>query len=81
MAIDLEKKVRIILATVLDIEENKVEDFERGISTEWDSMAWVNIIGALEDEFEIELQDTDYEKVSSYKMICNLIRDKYIANG
>ncbi len=78
MAIDLEHKVRMIVATVLDIEESKVEDFERGVSTEWDSMAWVNIIAALEEEFEIELQDADYEKVSSYRMICQLIKENYI---
>ena len=69
MQSNLENKVKFILMSILQIEENKVLSAKRGTTTNWDSMAWVNIISALEDEFSIELNEEDYELVSSFELI------------
>lgn len=76
MSSSVEEKVKMILATVLEIEEERVEKAKRGVTVEWDSMAWVNIIAALEDEFDIELNDEEHELVSSFELICDLVRSK-----
>ena len=76
MSTNIEEKVRLILTTILEIDESSVIKAKRGFTTEWDSMAWVNIIAALEDEFDIELNDQDYELASSFELICELVKTK-----
>ena len=76
MSADLEDKVKTILMSILQIEERNITSAKRGFTQEWDSMAWVNIIAALEDEFDIELNDDEYELVTSYELICELIKVK-----
>ena len=76
MSAELEDKVMIILTSILQIEQHKITLAKRGHTPEWDSMAWVNIIAALEDEFDVELNDDEYELVSSYELICELIKVK-----
>ncbi len=76
MASKVEEKIKIILKSILEIEENNIYKAKRGVDPQWDSMAWVNIISALEDEFDIELNDEEYELVSSYDLICELIKTK-----
>ena len=76
MTNDLENRVKCILIAILQVEETYVSTAKRGYTEEWDSMAWVNIISALEDEFDIELSEEEYELVSSYELICELIREK-----
>tara|TARA_Y100001968_G_scaffold327251_1_gene371907 strand:+ start:7695 stop:7931 length:237 start_codon:yes stop_codon:yes gene_type:complete len=73
---DIEEKIKNIMITILQIEEKKLYTVKRGDSPEWDSMAWVNIIAALEDELDIEFNDDEYELVSSYELICELIKIK-----
>ena len=76
MTNDLEDRVKCILIAILQVEETHGPTVKRGYTEEWDSMAWVNIISALEDEFDIELSEEEYELVSSYELICELIREK-----
>ncbi len=71
-----EERIKNILTAILDIDYNDIEKASRGVTTEWDSMAWVNIIAALEDEFDIELNDNDYDLISSYDQILELIKLK-----
>tara|TARA_B100000131_G_C17899701_1_gene525876 strand:+ start:397 stop:642 length:246 start_codon:yes stop_codon:yes gene_type:complete len=76
MQANLEDKVKFILMSILQIEENRVLIAKRGTTSSWDSMAWVNIISAIEDEFGIELNEEDYELVSSFELICELVKVK-----
>ncbi len=76
MEIVIEEKVIIILSKILEIEKEHVKNAKRGLSPEWDSMAWVSIIASLEEEFEIELSENDYEKVASFDLIVEIIKEK-----
>ena len=76
MTNDLEHRVERIMIAILQVDQKEVPTVRRGYTEEWDSMALVNIISALEDEFDLELSEEDYEKVASYQLICDLIRAK-----
>ena len=69
MSGDIEDKIGDILMLYLNMDKNNMLKAKRGISPEWDSMAWVNIIAALQDDFSIDLCEEEYDLISSFDLI------------
>tara|TARA_Y100001968_G_scaffold332132_1_gene389206 strand:- start:8700 stop:8912 length:213 start_codon:yes stop_codon:yes gene_type:complete len=69
MSGDIEDKIGDILMLYLNMDKNNMRKAKRGISPEWDSMAWVNIIAALQDDFSIDLCEEEYDLISSFDLI------------
>lgn len=51
----------------LMVEESILEDLKYQDIAEWDSIGHMNLMAAIEDEFEIELDTDDIVDFSSYK--------------
>jgi acyl carrier protein len=70
-------KIIEIFEDILDIEKGKVnlnstpEDIE-----EWDSVATINIIVAIEDEFKIKFKLKDVQEATSVKDFLELVEVK-----
>ncbi len=74
-----EYKIIEIIADVLEINPNKLNAESNYENTNgWDSMATTNIIVALEDELDIDIELDDAEQFISIKNIVNIIMEKYI---
>lgn len=55
-----EQKLKSIFAEALGVSEEKItKRLQSNESTEWDSVAHMNLISGIEDGFEIELEDDD----------------------
>lgn len=73
----MEQKVKEILANVLKIDINKITDESSAENTpNWDSLRQMNIIIALEEEYEIEFSDDEIFELSSLKNIIKILNSK-----
>ena len=70
------EKIRTLLSEQLDIEEDEIT-MESSLSADLgaDSLDVVDLIMAIEDEFEVEVLDEDIEKVVTVGDIVNYITD------
>ena len=71
------KKIKELMASVFEIEEPLINDSS---STEtihqWDSLRHMNLIVALEEEFNIQFEDEEISELISYQAILSSIRKK-----
>ena len=70
-------KLKQIFMEVFSISEAEVESYRKLNSRKWDSLASVTLIVAIESEFKIKLQESDYESLSSFSS-AEVILEKYV---
>ena len=78
MAADNIDKLKQIFIEVFSISEAEVESFRKLNNSKWDSLASVTLIAAMESEFKIEIQEPDYETLSSFSS-AELVLEKYVS--
>jgi len=71
-------KLKQIFIEVFSISEAEVESFRKLNNSKWDSLASVTLIAAMESEFKIEIQEPDYETLSSFSS-AELVLEKYVS--
>lgn len=71
-------KLKQIFIEVFSISEAEVESFRKLNNSKWDSIASVTLIAAMESEFKIEIQEPDYETLSSFSS-AELVLEKYVS--
>ena len=72
-------RVAKIIAQVFDRDPTKVTDDDSPDSiAEWTSMGHVNLVVALEQEFEISISPEEAEDMLSVKLIRAILREKRI---
>jgi acyl carrier protein len=71
----MDEKVREIMSVILEIDAGEINN---QTSTEtidsWDSMNQMNLITALEDEFNIHFGDDEISELISYKLIIEALK-------
>jgi acyl carrier protein len=73
----MENKLKNILATVLEINENKIDKNTSADTVEnWDSLKQMNIIVALEEEFNIEFNEEETFLLNNYQLLLESIKNK-----
>jgi len=73
----MENRVKKVIAEILDIEINSINDNTSPETIEsWDSLKQMNIIVALEEEFDIEFSDEDIVEMLNFRLICEAIKEK-----
>ena len=75
----MENRIKKVIADVLMLDESIIND-ETSPDTieEWDSLKQMNIIIALEEEFDIALSDDDIIDMLNVKLINQIIKDKIL---
>ena len=59
-------KLKQIFMEIFSISEAEVESYRKLNNSKWDSLASVTLVVAIESEFKIQLQELDYESLSSF---------------
>ncbi len=73
----MENRVKKVIAEILDIEISSINDNTSPETVEsWDSLKQMNIIVALEEEFDIEFSDEDIVEMLNFRLICEAIKEK-----
>lgn len=80
MSLDqIEEKVIFVLNALLKQQINKGADFTREEFSNWDSLKHIEIMFALEEEFEIEFCEDELVKLDSLSKIVDSVQRKYEA--
>ena len=73
----MDKKIKQIIQAVLDLSESEIQPaLEFPDYTFFDSLKHINLVAALEDEFNISLSDDEISSCTNYKNIVNIITKK-----
>ena len=73
----MQDKIKEIIANILDIAMDLIDENSSPETIEkWDSLKHMNIIIALEEEFNIEFSDEDMLEMLNYQLIILTIKDK-----
>lgn len=72
-----ENKLKAIMASVFNVSPEEIDDnCAVGSFKKWDSLAHMNLIVILEQEFNLELSDDDVADMLSYAIIRKIIDEK-----
>jgi acyl carrier protein len=72
--LEMEDRIRDVMAAMLAIPAEGIGDQTRQENTEdWDSLRHMNLILALEEEFEIQFADEDVSELLSFCAICDAV--------
>lgn len=73
----MENKIKDIIASVFGVDPKDVDDNASPDTIEnWDSIRHMNLVVALEEEFEIEFDDEELVDMVNYKIIRATINEK-----
>tara|TARA_A100001011_G_C14152879_1_gene774784 strand:+ start:774 stop:1013 length:240 start_codon:yes stop_codon:yes gene_type:complete len=72
---EIDKKIKNIMANVFKVKIDKINnDTSPNSIEEWDSLKHLNLIVALEEEFEIKLDQDEIASMISFPIICATIQ-------
>ena len=69
---ETEQKVITLVSTALNVKSIDLQSSQENTS-EWDSLAYLSVISAMEEEFEIEITEKNINNFGSVKNILNEI--------
>ena len=67
---ETEQKVITLVSTALNVNSIDLQSSQENTS-EWDSLAYLSVISAMEEEFEIEISEKNINNFGSVKNILN----------
>jgi acyl carrier protein len=75
--INQEEKLKKIMASVFNVSPGEIDEgCAVGSFKKWDSLAHMNLIVILEQEYDLELSDDDVADMLSYAIIKKIIDEK-----
>ena len=73
----MENRLKKILASFLDLQNEMVDEKISAETIEgWDSLKQMNIIVAIEEEFDVQFDEEESILANSYVSLLKLIKDK-----
>ena len=69
---ETEEKVIVVVSNTLNVKNIDLQSSQENTS-EWDSLAYLSVISAMEEEFEIEITEKNINNFGSVKNILNEI--------
>jgi acyl carrier protein len=77
----MENRIKKVMSDVFNIDIESIDNDSSPDNIEnWDSLKHMNLIVALEEEFDIEFDDNDIENLLNFQLI-NLTIKEYIDNN
>ena len=71
-----EEKLKGLMGTVLGVPEEQInETTSTDNLDQWDSLSHMNLILALEEEFDVEIPDEEVGNLTSYKLVKLVLDD------
>jgi len=72
----LEGRVKKVMAAVFGIQPSDIDSNTSQDSVEeWDSLKHMNLVIALEEEFDFEFTDSETVEILNYKLILEVLKD------
>ena len=72
----MEDRIKNVMAAVFEVSVDKIKDNASPDTIEsWDSLKHMNLIIALEEEFDVEFSESETVELLSYKLISIILND------
>ena len=73
----MENRIKKVMGDIFNIDVNSINDKSSTDSIEnWDSLKHMNLLVALEEEFDVEFDDVDLENLLNFQLIHTAIRER-----
>ncbi len=73
----MEEQLKLLFANILNIETSKItNDLKMGDVSNWDSLGHLNLITAIEEEFNIFFSNDEILELNSFEKFCDLLITK-----
>lgn len=73
----MENKIKEIMSVVFETDLSTIDDHASPENIEnWDSLKHMNLIAAIEEEFNVTFSDDDIIEMLSYKLLLKKIKEK-----
>ena len=73
----METRIREIMSSVFNVDIAEIDEKASPDTIEkWDSLAHMNLIVALEEEFEVEIIEDEIIEMMNFKLTCEIIKSK-----
>ena len=73
----MENRIKKVMGNIFNIDVNLINDKSSSDSIEnWDSLKHMNLLVALEEEFDVEFDDVDLENLLNFQLIHTAIRER-----
>ena len=73
----MEERIKNVMSAVFEILVEQINDDSSPDTIEsWDSLKHMNLVVALEEEFEIEFTDDEAVELLNFLLIFNIIKEK-----
>ena len=82
MTADIEERVRSVLADVFGLDPSDVnEKTSPDTVDEWDSLQHLNLVLAIEEEFDLQFEETETTELVSFPLIVAITSEKIGTSG
>ena len=72
----MEDRIKNVMSAVFEVSVDKIKDnASPDTIVSWDSLKHMNLIIALEEEFNVEFSDSETVELLSYKLISIILKD------
>ena len=73
----MENRIKNVIAVVFDLTTEKIqEDSSPDSIDNWDSLGHMNLVVALEEEFDVVIEDDEIAEMLNFALIKEIIKDK-----
>ena len=73
----MEEKLKQVMAAVFEVDPIQINESTDPDSLEnWDSLRQLNLVSALEEEFNVEFSEEEMSEMISYKLIRLFLKEK-----
>ena len=73
---EIDAKLKSVMSAVLKVPVEEIgESSSMDTITTWDSLQHMNLVLALEEEFEVSVPDEDAANITSFKLIRTVIQE------
>lgn len=73
----METKIKNVMSSIFDVELDQIIDTTtQGDLEHWDSMGHMNLVVALEEEFDLVFDEEEIIEMMNFKLICCIVSEK-----
>jgi acyl carrier protein len=78
----IEERIKNVMSSVFELPIEQIKDSSSPDTIEsWDSLKHMNLVIALEDEFNCEFTDSETVEIVNYKLILTIIAEHIVADN
>ena len=76
---DFEGEIAVLIRQVLKLPESQMSTLSRTELAEWDSLKHMELVFALEDKYQVQFDESEFERLDSPARIASALQARHAA--